>query len=323
MSSALSQPQHRIAILVLRDFVAFDLAIPYQMFPLVSLSGGHKPYQVSFCGPEQSICSGALSISDIAPLELLSQVDTVIIPGIRDPLLFSESEVLQALQQAARAGVRLASICTGACVLAAAGLLDNLRATTHWQLTPELAKRYPNIEVEEDMLFVDNGQLLTSAGLAAGQDLCLHMIASDFGAQAAETTADFFVMPLERQGCQSQRIHRQWLPQQQQLANLQLWLMDNLHLPLTLAQLAERACLSQRSLNRKFREQTGLAPMAWLGQARIRRAQSLLESSHMSVELIASSCGFASAAGLRDAFKRALGVSPSNWRKTYSGFSRP
>ncbi len=307
MSSALSQPQHRIAILVLRDFVAFDLAIPYQMFPLVSLSGGHKPYQVSFCGPEQSICSGALSISDIAPLELLSQVDTVIIPGIRNPWHSTSPKSFRRCSKPRGPECDWHLSAPAPVYWPPQACLDNLRATTHWQLTPELAKRYPNIEVEEDMLFVDNGQLLTSAGLAAGQDLCLHMIASDFGAQAAETTADFFVMPLERQGCQSQRIHRQWLPQQQQLANLQLWLMDNLHLPLTLAQLAERACLSQRSLNRKFREQTGLAPMAWLGQARIRRAQSLLESSHMSVELIASSCGFASAAGLRDAFKRALG----------------
>ncbi|MBO1272708.1 helix-turn-helix domain-containing protein [Shewanella sp. 4t3-1-2LB] len=310
--------RHRLAILAVDEVVLFDLAIPQQMFPMARSSEGTALYEVFFCGPKPIARSGAVTINEVAPLSELFDADTVIIPGNLQMLEFHQPQVIEALQHAAAQGIRLASICTGAAILAATGLLNGLRATTHWMLVDKLAQCYPAIRVESDVLFVDNGQLLTSAGLAAGQDLCLHMISHDFGVQVAEKVADMLVMPLARQGSQAQQLYRHNEHAASPLQDLQLWMLDQLHQPLTLKTLAQRACISQRSLSRRFHEQTGISPMAWLYGARVRRAQSLLESSRMSVEQIAAACGFGSAAGLREAFRREVGSSPSAWRKTYS-----
>ncbi|GKT28676.1 helix-turn-helix domain-containing protein, partial [Aduncisulcus paluster] len=170
---------HHIAILALSGFVPFDISIPYQMFPLVSLADGCTPYKTFF-----------------AVLTPLSQADTIIIPGIHDALSYADEIVLEQLRKAASSGIRIASICTGACLLAAAGLLDGLSATTHWEIVKPLAERYPTITIFPDILFVDNEQILTSAGLSSGLDLCLHLIKKDYGVSTAERLANFFVMPI-------------------------------------------------------------------------------------------------------------------------------
>ena len=308
---------HRVAILALPGFVAFDLVIPQALFSLAALADGRKPYDVCFCGPQDAIAGGALSIADKRPLDALSDMDTVVVPGILDPAGFHDEAVCQALRQAADQGTRLASICTGAFVLAAAGLLDGLRATTHWAMTRALAEAHPRIAVEPDVLFVDNGRILTSAGLASGLDLCLHMIRKDYGAAAAERCADFFVLPIAREGGHAQQVRRIVPQGGDRLAALQIWLLENLHGELTLEAVARQACMSPRTLSRKFQEQVGAAPMVWLANARIRRAQALLESTAMPVEQIAAATGFGSATAFRERFRRIVGVSPTAWRKTY------
>lgn len=309
--------KHRIAILAVNDFVLFDLSIPYQIFSKAVLPDGSNAYDVCFAGPSPTAVSGHTIIERNLPLETLWQVDTVIVPGIHTGLEYTDEEVFHALRQACTVNVRLASICTGACILAASGVLNGLRATTHWELTDALAAAYPDIRVEPDILFVDNGQILTSAGLASGIDLCLHIIRQDLGENAASALAEFFVVPLEREGSHAQQIRRSGPEDDDGLAGLQLWLLENMHLNHTLESISQHACMSSRTLNRKFQEQTGIAPMLWLNQKRIRRAQSLLESTSMSVEQVAGVTGFGSASAFRASFKRSVGISPVGWRKTY------
>lgn len=311
--------KHKLAILALPGFVPFDLVIPQAIFRQAVLADGTHPYAVSFCGPQATVASSDLVVADNAPLNTLSQMDTVVIPGILDAAAFHDDAVCQALRRAADQGTRLASICTGAFVLAAAGLLNGLRATTHWAMTEELAKAHPAVAVEPESLFVDNGQILTSAGLASGIDLCLHMIRRDYGSATAEQSADFFVLPVERDGGQAQRIRRSAPQADDNLAALQLWVLENLHADLTLTSIARSACMSPRTLNRKFQAQTGASPMVWLAKARIRRAQALLETTAMPVEQVAAAAGFGSASAFRDMFRRLVGASPTAWRKTYGG----
>jgi transcriptional regulator GlxA family with amidase domain len=313
---------HHIAILALPGFVPFDISIPYQMFPLVSLADGRTPYKTYFCGPDTFISSQSFSITGISSLERLQQADTIIIPGIHDALSYTDEVVLEQLRKAAALGIRIASICTGACLLAAAGLLDGLSATTHWEIVKPLAERYPKITLHPDILFVDNEQILTSAGLSSGLDLCLHLIKKDYGVSTAERIANFFVMPIEREAGHAQIIKRYSPQENDNLARLQLWLSENLHRELSLEELAQQACMSTRTLNRKFKDQTGEPPMTWLIKARVRRAQSLLESSDMSVEQIAAATGFGSSTALRDNFRKNVGMSPSTWRSLYGMHSK-
>jgi transcriptional regulator GlxA family with amidase domain len=211
---------------------------------------------------------------------------------------------------------RLVSICTGAFVLAAAGILDGRRATTHWAAAPELARRYPKIDVDPDVLFIDHGPVATSAGAAAGLDLCLHLVRRDHGAAAAAQTARSSVMPLERAGGQAQFIAHE-PPSGATLQPLLDWLTDNLRTPLTLADIAAHAAMSSRSLSRHFRQQTGASPMQWLGRQRIRRAQQLLETTAGPVEQIGELVGFASPTAFRERFQRVVGVSPREYRQAF------
>ena len=309
--------KHAVGILALNDFVPFDYGIAWQMFSLARTARGEKAYELFFIGPGDSVFSNGFAITVIAPLSALLRMDTVIVPGIARPFEFRDEEVAESLRTAFTAGVRLASICTGACVLAASGVLDGMSATTHWEAIDELAKRYPAITVEPDVLFVDNGRVLTSAGLSSGIDLCLHMIRKDLGAKAAERLAAFFVAPVERDGGHRQRIRHHSPRTRDNLAALQVWLLENMHRPLALRDIAERAYMSPRTVHRKFQEQSGLAPMAWLTKARIRRAQALLEAGTLPQEEIAALTGFGTVASFRRHFRRIVGTSPASWQKTY------
>jgi len=312
---------HHVAILALDGFVPFDLGIPCDLFGRAA-SGTRQLYTVTVCGPRPSSEGLWFNLSRLADLTCLEQADTIIIPGVWNTTQTIAPEVLTALRAAADRGCRLASICTGAFVLAEAGILDGLRATTHWMSVSELGERFPKIAVVQNVLFVDNGQVLTSAGVAAGVDLCLHLIRRDHGAAVAADSARKAVVPLEREGGQPQLIKYELPDSGDSLNEILLWLLENLSRQLSVEALAARFNLSIRTLNRRFHQQTGMGPLKWIVSARIRRAQQLLESTALSIEEVAAASGFASASAFRDRFHRQVGASPSAWRKTYGSTRR-
>jgi transcriptional regulator GlxA family with amidase domain len=311
---------HTIAILALDGVIAFDLSIPIEVFGRTRLPGGQAAYQVCICAPKAEIDAGTFTLHVPRNLDLLSEADTIILPGLAElPVPFPD-EVVTALLGAAARGARIASICVGAFILAATGLLDGLRATTHWVAASSLARRYPKVEVDPNVLFVDNGQFLTSAGAAAGLDLCLHMIRQDYGSAVAAATAKISVMPLERDGGQAQFIvHEPPTPDGITLEPVLRWMEENAHLELRLEDIAAQAMMSTRTLSRRFREQTGTTPLQWLNRARLRKAQCLLETTGHSAEWIASHVGFGSSTTFRDQFKHLVGISPQAYRRAFQG----
>lgn len=307
---------HRVAILALDGFVPFDLGIPCDLFGR-AVSGPKRLYDVQVCGLRPDVQGSWFNLSQLGDLSCLKRADTVIIPGINNIDQPTEPLVMDALATASACGVRLASICTGAFALAEAGVLDGLRATTHWLAVLELAARFPKVLVERNVLFVDNGRVLTSAGVAAGVDLCLHLIRNDFGASIAANCAREAVVPLERVGGQPQLIKHEKPDSGDSLNVILLWLLENLGLKLTVEALADKFNLSIRTLNRRFHQQTGLSPLKWILSARVRRAQQLLESTALSIEEVATVAGFDSASAFRERFHRQVGASPSTWRNSY------
>ncbi|MEV0986561.1 helix-turn-helix domain-containing protein [Streptomyces sp. NPDC049949] len=314
---------HTVAVLALDGVIAFDLSTPIEVFGRTRLPDGRPAYRVRVCAVAGEVDAGAFTLRAPWPLQALAEADTIVLPGVADPDVPVPPEVLDALREAAGRGTRIASICTGAFVLAATGLLDGLRATTHWVAAPPLAARYPAIEVDPDVLYVDNGQFLTSAGAAAGLDLCLHLIRRDHGSAVAADTARLSVMPLERDGGQAQFIVHEHppAPRGSALEPLLRWMEDNARRELTLDGVAAQAGMSVRTLNRRFREQTGTSPLQWLHRARIRQAQYLLETTGHPVERIASQVGFGSPTAFRDRFRRITGTSPNAYRRAFQGQS--
>ncbi|GGN45730.1 transcriptional regulator GlxA family with amidase domain [Actinoplanes campanulatus] len=308
-----------VAVLALDGVIPFDLSTPIEVFNRTRLPDGRPAYRVRVCGLGGPVDSGAFHLTPPWGLDALADADTIIIPGCADPAAPVPPRVLDALRSAAADGTRIASICAGAFVLAATGLLDGQRATTHWLATKRLAEAYPEVEVDPDVLYVDNGQFLTSAGAAAGLDLCLHLIRRDHGSAVAADAARLSVMPLEREGGQAQFIvHDQPpTPRGSELEPVLKWMQDNADRALTLYDIAEQAGMSCRTLNRRFREQTGTTPLQWLLRARIRQAQYLLEATDHSVERIAGQAGFGSSTAFRDRFKKIVGTSPHAYRAAF------
>jgi transcriptional regulator GlxA family with amidase domain len=313
---------HLVAVVALEGVVPFDLSTPCEVFGRVRLPGDRAGYQVSVCGVTPEVNAGAFAIRTRRGLRELGEADTIVIPGVADPTLPLPAKLVNALRAAAARGTRIASICSGAFVLAATGLLDGRRATTHWLAAAELQRRYPAIEVDPHVLYVDNGQFLTSAGAAAGLDLCLHMVRLDYGSAVAADAARVSVMPLERDGGQSQFIvHEAPLPDGASLQPILRWLEESLRETLTLHRIARRAAMSPRTLSRRFREQTGTTPLQWLLRARVHRAQHLLETTGHSVESIASKVGFGSATALREHFQRVVSTTPRAYRRAFRASS--
>ena len=309
---------HVVAIVALDGVVAFDLATPCEVFGRVRLPDGRPGYQVRVCGVTPEVDAGAFGLLTRSGLEELARADTIILPGVADLSRPVPAPLVDAVRAAAARGTRVASICSGAFLLAATGLLDGRRATTHWLAAAELARRHPAIQVDPDVLYVDGGQFLTSAGAAAGLDLCLHLVRLDYGSAVAADTARVSVMPLERAGGQSQFImHAPPAPDGSSLEPLLHWLEESLHQPLTLAAIARHAALSVRTLNRRFREQTGTTPLQWLLRARVRRAQHLLETTAHPVESIAGKVGFGSATAFRAHFQRCVATTPQAYRRAF------
>jgi transcriptional regulator GlxA family with amidase domain len=310
---------HTIAVIAMHGVLPFDLSTPCEIFSRVIVPRMAAPYQVLVCGEAGEIKAGAFDLRVQWDLSHVAGADTVIVPGVANPTMPISESVIQAIQDAAAGGARIASICTGAFVLAATGLLDGKRATTHWLAAPELAKRYPQIEVDPNVLYVDNGQILTSAGAAAGIDLCLHLVRQDYGAAVAAHTARLTVMPLERAGGQAQYIVHQPPGSDAGLAPLLAWLEAHLSEPLSQGDMAKQAGLSPRTLSRQFKAQTGTTPLQWLLTARVRRAQELLETRSITAEQIAESVGFESVSAFRTCFYRRVGTTPQRYRQHFSG----
>jgi transcriptional regulator GlxA family with amidase domain len=309
---------HTVVVLAMDHVVPFDLATPLEVFGRVRLPDGRPGYRVRVCAAESPVDAGSFRIDAPWPLAALDDADTIIVPG-RSALTPVQPDVLAALRTAAAAGTRIASICSGTFTLAAAGLLDGLRATTHWVVAADLAAQYPAIDVDPDVLYVDNGQVLTSAGAAAGLDLCLHLIRRDHGSAVAADAARLSVMPLEREGGQAQFIVHQQppTPQGSVLEPVLRWMEDNAARELSLEDIARRGGMSKRTLLRRFNEQVGTTPLQWLQRARVRQAQFLLETTAHPIDRIAGQVGFGSATTFRDRFKRVTGVSPHAYRSAF------
>ncbi|PSK48059.1 HTH-type transcriptional regulator CdhR [Streptomyces sp. 111WW2] len=309
---------HTVAVLALDRVIPFDLSTPIEVFTRTRLPDGRPGYRIRVCAEHPEIDAGAFTLRAPWGLDGLRDADTVIVPGTAaaEPL---SPAVREALRTAAGNGTRIASICSGTFPLAATGLLDGLRATTHWTAAKALARAHPEVDVDPDVLYVDNGRILTSAGAAAGLDLCLHMIRRDYGSAVAAHAARLSVMPLEREGGQAQFILHDYppVPRGSTFEPLLAWLRENLARDLSLADIAAHAGMSTRTLIRRFREQTGSTPLQWLHRARARQAQHLLETTEHSVERIAAQVGFGSPTAFRDRFKRTTGVSPHAYRRTF------
>ncbi len=313
---------HRVAVVAFDGVVLSDLSTPCDLFALARAREGHRLYQVRVCSLAPRVTSEHVVLEVPWRLPALARADTVIVPGVQDIDRAIPDAVLRAIRRAVDRGARVASICTGAFVLAATGALDGLRATTHWLGAAELARRHPKVEVDADVLYVDNGNLLTSAGAAAGHDLCLHLIRRDFGAELAAEVARAAVMPLERAGGQAQFIVREPpTADGMSMAVLLAWLDQRLGEDLGLAAIARHAAMSTRTLSRRFREQVGMTPARWIAHARVRRAQRLLEATRLSIERIASEAGFGSSAVLRERFSQIVGTSPLAYRRSFQTVS--
>lgn len=311
---------HTVAILALHDFIPFDLGIPCEVFGFVRLLNGEMGYCVKVCGEAEYVNTGAFTLQAHLGLDHLIDADTIIIPGIKDPKQPLNPKVKTAILKAWQKGARIASICSGAFVLAETGLLDGYRATTHWMLAEELATRYPKIKVDPKVLFVDEERLITSAGASSGLDMCLHLVRRDYGQSVAAQAAKLAVAPLNRDGGQAQFIQYEIPETRDSLATLLECMNTHLDDEIDIKLLACKANMSPRTFARRFREQIGTTPLQWLLTMRIQRAQELLETSSQSIEEIALCCGFNSPVTFRTRFKNSVGVSPSAYRAKFISY---
>src|SRR5215218_1497989 len=314
----------RVALLLLDGSVFFDIGTVVTVFG-PKRPGSPRPelpYELTLAaaaaGPVTT--SQGVVVHATAGLEALGGADLVVVGGSTPPLVAAQRAALDALAAAHAAGTRVMSICTGAFVLAHAGLLDGRRATTHWGYCAQLAAEFPRVDVDPDVLYVDDGDVLTSAGLAAGMDLCLHVVRGDLGADAATAIARWNVVPPHRDGGQAQYIDDP-LPAAAGggLQATRSWALERLHEPLSVEALAGHAHMSPRTFARRFVAETGHSPKRWLTAQRIHHARRLLETTDLPVEEVARRSGFGTAAALRTHFARATATRPTTYRRTFRG----
>lgn len=314
-------PRHRIAVVAFNRISPFHLAVPCAVF------GDSPPelppidFQICAAEPGPLATTAGFAIVAAHGLELLKKADTIIVPSWRDTAERPPEALLRALVAAHRRGATIVGLCLGAYVLAEAGLLAGRQATTHWAYAADFARHYPAVSVLADVLYVEDGALLTSAGTAAGIDCCLHVVRQRWGAETANRIARRLVIPPHRQGGQAQYVE-QPLPataRDSRLAGLMDWVRENLHQPHSLDTLAEKAHMSRRTFTRHFRQITGMTVGAWLQAERLALSQRLLETTDQAVDAIAGLVGYGSAESLRLHFRRTFGVSPMAWRQTFRG----
>ncbi|MEU7859869.1 helix-turn-helix domain-containing protein [Nonomuraea sp. NPDC049141] len=311
---------HRIAVLVLNHFAPLDLGVPGQVFWSAESPAGEKLYEVVTCSPgrEPVRCTAGYSVLPDHDLDVLDTADTVLVPGIHAGRAMKDGTIPPYLREALHGHERIMSICTGAFVLAAAGLLDGRPATTHWREAPRFAELFPKVKLDPSVLFIDDGDVLTSAGVAAGLDLCLHVIRRDHGTEVANRAARRCVMPPWREGGQAQYIDRPFPgPAGTSTAPTRTWMLAHLDQPLDLEALAEHARMSVRTFTRRFREETGMSPSRWLTKQRVDHARHLLETTDAGVEEVARSAGFGTTVSLRQHLHAAVGVAPLTYRHTF------
>ena len=321
-----SSPSTRIAnplvvALAYDRLCTFEFAIAVEVFGLPRPEMGPDWYRFAVAAVDEGDMRavGGFRFSTDGRLELLAEAGTIIIPGWREAGMPVPDALIASLKAAHARGARILSFCTGAFVLAAAGLLHGKRATTHWRYADALKTRHPDILVTPDVLYVDEGDILTSAGTAAGLDLCLHLIRRDFGAAAANIVARRLVVPAHRDGGQAQFI-RQAVPrahESSRLGPLLDHMRENLKADHAIANLAKRAGMSQRTFLRRFEAATGMTPARWLIAERLAKARDLLEASDRSVEEIAGMTGFGTPATLRHHFRQQLATTPVAYRESF------
>ncbi len=330
MTAALARP-HRVAVLALDGVVAFELGLPHRFFSASALdpgwpgrlTGAPPLYEVSMCtlddGPVMT--SAGYAALPTHPNSVVAQADTVVIPGITNSAIVTRGELpadLVALAGTARPDARWLSICTGAFVLAGLGKLDGREATTHWVYEDLFRRHFPDVHLDPDVLYVDHGDVLTSAGNAAGIDLLLHVLRADLGTEAANRVARGAVVAPWRAGGQAQFIERP-VPDASDggTGATRSWALEHLDEPIGLTDLARHAGTSVRTFTRRFREETGETAGTWLARARVDRARHLLETTDLPVDRVAAAAGFGTSASLRQHLAAAVGLSPLAYRRTY------
>lgn len=313
---------HTVATIVYDAVNPFELAVATEVFGFERPELGVPWYRFLICAVEPRPIRSSVGMFLSTPYSLLhvAEADTVIIPSSRPGAVPVPDTLLDALRQAYQRGARMIAFCTGTFVLAAAGLLDGRCVTTHWAWAAELAARYPSVQVDPQRLYIDDGQVLTSAGTAAAIDLSLHIVRQDYGAEIAAAVARRMVVPLHRDGDQAQYIETPLLPppdEGEPFGAILAWLASHLHEELTVEQMAARAIMSPRTFARRFRASLGTTPHQWVLHQRVLLAQRLLETTDEPVEHVATCCGFNSAATLRLHFQRLLHTSPQTYRHAF------
>ncbi|WUN50766.1 helix-turn-helix domain-containing protein [Streptomyces sp. NBC_00306] len=321
---AAAHPRHRVVVLALTGLLPFELGIPHRIFGRAKDPQGRHLYEIVTCsvrpGPVRTDADFDIHVEH-GP-EALATADTVVIPASYElGPVYEEGRLTGELAAALahiRPGTRLVSICTGGYVLAAAGFLDNRPATTHWSSARHFQRLFPSVRVDANVLFIDDGDVLTSAGVAAGIDLCLHIVRRDHGTAVANDVARRTVVPPHRDGGQAQYIERP-LPEAQSATTTTArgWALGRLHEPIQLRDMAERQSMSVRTFTRRFREEVGVSPGQWLTQQRVERARHLLESTDLSVDQVARDAGFRTAQSMRQHLQAVLGVAPTVYRRTF------
>ncbi|MEV7030391.1 helix-turn-helix domain-containing protein [Streptomyces sp. NPDC093272] len=306
-----------VALAVTDGMLHYELSVATEVFGADVTHIVDPWYDFFLCG-SGPVQVGRFRVEPDRGLDHLAHADTVIVPGWADTGSEPPADLVEAVRAAHAAGARVASLCTGAFVLGAAGLLDGRRATTHWAHTQDLARRHPAARVDPDVLYVDNGDVLTAAGKAAAMDLCLHLVRLDHGSAVANKIARRLVVPPHREGGQAQFIATPVpAPGNHPLDELFPWTLERLHQPLSVEDLARQARMSTRHLGRHFKHLTGTTPLRWLHTQRIRRAQELLETTDATVDTIAVAVGMGTATTLRRHFHRSVGVPPDTYRRTF------
>ncbi|MGW0610504.1 GlxA family transcriptional regulator [Streptomyces sp. NPDC002788] len=322
MSQGSSQRPHRVAVIVDEGTNPFEVGVATELFglprPELGLPG--PLYEVALCAPTPEIRMnhGFFTLTGVRGLDAVAEADTLVVPGRPDNVVPRGPDVLETIRRAHARGARVVSFCTGTFALAEAGLLDGRRASTHWRWADSLRRLHPKVLLEPDVLFVDDGDILTAAGSAAALDLGLYLWRRDHGAEIANQVSRRLVFAAHRDGGQRQFVERP-VPEvrDESLAPLLAWAQVRLGEPLTVADLAARARVSPATLHRRFRAQLGTTPLAWLTGERVALACRLIEKGEKRLDVVAASSGLGTAANLRTRLRRATGLSPSAYRRRF------